>query len=306
MRALSCVVPLLLVAACSAATTSPVVPASFTMPETMLLLNGSAGEPLATGELLRRMADADLVLLGEVHDNALHHVLRGQLLSAFASRRPAVVFEQFIDSDVPIPPPASTEDLEHWLDAHGFDRKGWGWPLHRPVVAAARAHARSLWGSELSRDALQGVIRRGESAVPEPLRRMIAEAPMDSADIAIMDAELVEGHCGQLPASMIPGMRAAQIARDAAMARALLRAREQAGSAAWLFAGDGHVRDVGVPRILGHVAPDLNVLTVGLLERSESGAIPDSDELREYDLAIVTPRAEREDPCKQMLSSHEQ
>jgi len=28
---------------------------------------------------------------------------------------------------------------------------------------------------------------------------------------------IVEGHCGQLPASMVPGMRAAQEVRDAAM-----------------------------------------------------------------------------------------
>ena len=36
-------------------------------------------------KLLRRIGAADLVLLGEVHDNAVDHALRGALLTAFAA-----------------------------------------------------------------------------------------------------------------------------------------------------------------------------------------------------------------------------
>jgi uncharacterized iron-regulated protein len=171
--------------------------------------------------------------------------------------------------------------------------------MHAPVVDAALAHARSIWGSNLPRDVLQAVVREGESAAPEPLRRLLAQVPMSDADIAAMDAELTEGHCGRLPASMIPGMRSAQATRDAAMTRALLLAGAQSGERPeWLIAGNGHVRrDLGVPRFLRRVVPDAHVLAVGLLEREESGAIPAADELREYDLVIVTPRAQREDPC---------
>lgn len=292
----------LLLAACGSRPTFSVEPVSFAMPDSTFVLDGSAGDTVSTSELIRRIGEADVVLLGEVHDNPVDHALRGALITAFASQRPAVVFEQFADRDTPIPLPSAGESREQWLDANGFDRGAWKWPLHEPVVDAALAHARSLWGSHLSREALRPVVREGEGAAPEPLRRLAEEAPLDSAGIAAMDAELEVAHCNELPQSLIPGMRDAQVIRDAAMTRALLLAGAQAGQRPeWLIAGNGHVRtDLGVPRLLRRVAPHMRVLAVGLLEREDNGVIPSAEERRPYDLVIVTPRAQREDPCRNM------
>jgi uncharacterized iron-regulated protein len=292
--------PLVLAAACGGRPTVTVAPVAFTMPDSTFILDGPSGDTVPTGELLRRIEAADIVLLGEVHDNAIDHRLRGALITAFATQRPAVVFEQFADRDTPIPLPAAGESREQWLDANGFDRKGWKWPMHEPVVDAALAHARSLWGSNMSRDALRAVVLEGQTAAPAPLQELAARAPLDSADRAAMDAELEEGHCNELPESLIPGMRAAQVIRDAAMVRALLLAGAGQGQRPeWLIAGNGHVRsDLGVPRILRRVAPEARVLVVGLLEREENGALPAVSDRRAYDLVIVTPRAQREDPCK--------
>jgi uncharacterized iron-regulated protein len=277
-----------------------VTPVAFTMPDSTFILDGRTGDTLPTGELLRQVGEADIVLLGEVHDNPVDHALRGALLTAFAAERPAVVFEQFADRDTPIPPPAPAQSMEAWLDAFGFDRKGWRWPLHAPVVDAAVAHARSLWGTNLSREELMPVVREGASAVRAPIRRLMDLAPLDSTATAVMDSTLVESHCGQLPPAMIPGMRTAQVARDAAMVRALLLAGADSGQRPeWLIAGNGHVqRNLGVPRILREVVPQARVLAVGLLERDKDGGLPAADDRRTYDLVIVTPRVEREDPCK--------
>jgi uncharacterized iron-regulated protein len=292
--------PLLLAAACGGRPTLAVTPAAFTMPDSTVILDGRTGDTVPTGELLRRVGKADIVLLGEVHDNPVDHALRGALLTAFAPERPAVVFEQFADRDTPIPPPTPDQSVEAWLDSAGFDRHGWRWPLHAPVVDAAIAHARSLWGANLSREELMPVVREGASAVRAPLRRLMDQAPLDSAATAAMDSTLEESHCGQLPPSLIAGMRTAQVARDAAMAHALLLAGAGSGERPeWLMAGNGHVRrDLGVPRILREAAPQARVLAVGLLEREEDGGLPAAAERRAYDLVIVTPRAEREDPCR--------
>jgi len=292
----------MLLGACGGRPSIAPAPATFALPDSTFVLDGPTGDAVSTGEMLRRIAAADIVLLGEVHDNPVDHVLRGALITAFASERPAIVFEQFADRDTPIPLPAAGQAREAWLDANGFDRKGWKWPMHEPVVDAALAHGRSLWGSNLSREALRSVVHEGEGAVPEALRHLAAEAPLDPATTATMDSVLEEGHCNQLPQSLIPGMRAAQVIRDAAMARALLLAGAGNGQRPeWLMAGNGHVRrDLGVPRLLRHVVPDARVLAVGLLEREQDGAIPTADERRTYDLVIVTPRAEREDPCRAM------
>jgi len=287
---------LLLLAACGGSSTPSVAPVSLALPDSTVLLDATTGAPASTAELLRRLGAADFVLLGEVHDNAGQHQFRGALLTAMASRHPAVVFEQFAETSAPIPLPTLGQSEESWLDSNGFDRKSWRWPLHQPVVDAAIAHGRSLWGSGLSREALRAVVHNGDASAPAQLQPLLARTPLDSIARAGIDSELVEGHCHKLPESMIPGMRAAQVVRDASMTQALLQA--SATGPAWLIAGDGHVRkDMGVPRLLRVAAPAKKVLSVGFLEREENGDLPSVSERQVYDLVIVTPRAEREDPC---------
>lgn len=297
MRRLSWL-PLVLLAACHPAP-APVSPVGFALPDSSTLVDGRTGAPVAVAELLRRAGSADLVLLGELHDNPRAHAVRGSLLRAFGSRRPAVVFEQFTASDGPIAPPAAGESLTVWLDRSGFDRRGWRWPLHEPVVTAALAVGRRVWGSNVSREALRSVVAGGADSAPAPLREIIRRAPLEGAALAALDTEIVVGHCRQLPAAMIPGMRVAQEVRDAAMTRALLLSG--ADGPAWLIAGNGHVRrDIAVPRMLDRVAPGKDVLVVGVLEREEDGSAPEAAERQRYDLVVVTPRTPRPDPCAQL------
>lgn len=289
---------LLLLAACSGAGAKPSAPApaAFALPDSVSIVDAASGAPLASGELLRRAAAADFVLLGEIHDNPAHHQVRGAMLTALAAKRPAVVFEQLARATAPIPAPAAGEAEEAWLDAHGFDRKGWKWPLHQPVVDAAIAHAGSLWGSNVPREALRSVVRQGTGAAPAELSAIIDKVPLDSAARAGIDQELFEGHCGKLPQEMVPGMRAAQEVRDAAMTDAMLSAG--AAGPAWLIAGDGHVRmDMGVPRLLRKLAPEKRMLVVGFVERGTDDAASGTAAARRYQVLVITPPAQREDPC---------
>src|SRR5512146_173412 len=277
-------------------------PVWFALPAGTELVEGPSGRPVATNTLLNRVGQSDYVLLGEVHDNPIDHEMRAEIIDALASVHPAIVFEQFRGTDTPIPPPpASGDGIEAWLDANGFDRSGWKWPLHRPIVLAAIAHARSLWGANVSREALTPVVMAGggDSAVPDSLRQLVKQAPLGDAARAVLDSELVEGHCHELPNDMIPGMRMAQIVRDAAMVRALLLAGRD--GPAWLIAGNGHVRnDVAAPRLLRAAAPTARVVTLGILEREEDGGPPQAAERRMYDFVVITPRAKRPDPCAQL------
>ena len=294
-------IAIVLLPACARPQTAA-APVRFALPAGTELVEGPSGRPVATNVLLNRVGRSDYALLGEVHDNPIDHQLRAEIIDALASVRPAIVFEQFRGTDTPIPPPpASGDRLEAWLDANGFDRTGWKWPLHRPVVLAAIAHARSLWGANVSREALTPVVMAAgsESAVPDSLRQLVNHAPLGDAARAVLDSELVEGHCHELPSEMIPGMRMAQIVRDAAMTRALLLAGRD--GPAWLIAGNGHVRnDVAVPRLLRAAASNARVVTLGILEREDDGAPPPAAERQMYDFVIVTPRAKRPDPCAEL------
>lgn len=280
----------------SGAAPAPVATASFPVPDSVEIVDARSGAPIPAGELLRRAAAADFVLLGEIHDNSYHHRIRGAMLTALAAKKPAVVFEQLARSTGPIPVPAAGETEESWLDAHGFDRKGWKWPLHQPVVDAALAHGRAIYGSNVPREALRSVVRQGTGAAPAELSALITKVPLDSAAKAGIDQELFEGHCGKLPQEMVPGMRAAQEVRDAAMTDAMLAAG--ATGPAWLIAGDGHVRmDMGVPRILGKVATGKSQLVVGFVERGSDSEKPGPAAAARYQVLVITPAAVREDPC---------
>ena len=265
-----------------------------------VILNVGTGAPLTRAALLKRLQGADFVLLGEVHDNATQHRLRAELIGASASSKPAIVFEQFpwgADSALQTQPTGSIED---WLDRAGFDRKNWRWPLHQLLVDVVVEYDLMRYGSQLNRDRLRPVMQGGPAAAPPPLGDMMIQVPLSEAGAQALVQTLAEGHCGELPPEMVPMMRAAQEARDAAMTEALLRAA-QGGHPAWLIAGNGHVgRDYGVPRFLAQLAPAKQVVVVGFLELEPDGALPSEAERKAYDVVWVTERAEREDPCAAM------
>lgn len=287
---------ILLAAGCAGHGAPSTSPVTLVLPDSSVVIDATSGAPVSNADLLRRALAADYVLLGEVHDNAAHHQGRGALLRAAARRAPAVVFEQLAYDTLPVAPPAAGQSEEDWLDAHGFDRKGWRWPLHQPVIDAALANKAPIYGSNLPREALRPVVRQGVSAAPAALGQIIQRAPLDSIGQAAIDQELFEGHCGKLPTEMVPGMRAAQEVRDASMSSAMLAAGKT--RPVWLIAGTGHVRmDMGVPRILRQLAPGKKMLVVGFVERGTDEAKPGPAAGRRYQILVVTPPAAREDPC---------
>ncbi len=288
-----------LVAACGGATAGTTTPAPVVFADTTVIVDLRTGTRIPSAELMRRMASADIVLLGEQHDNAAIHRARAALLRAQPAKRVSAVFEHFARTAAPIVRPADGVAKEAWLDQNGFDRKGWQWPLHAALVDAALDNAAELRGTNLSREALRDVVRKGGGAAPAELRLLTDAAPMDSAARAVLDADLVAGHCGQLPAAMVPGMRDAQVARDAAMAEALLAGRS--GGQPWLLAGNGHVRaDIAVPRLLRVAVPSAKLLVVGFVELGAGNTLPSLPSRALYDIAVFVPAASRTDPCANM------
>lgn len=279
-------------AACGTPRPQPAVPP---VPGAGPILDVATGATIRLEDLVRRLDRADIVLLGEVHDNPIHHRLRAGLIASAAAPGPTVVFEHFPfrrDSVLATRPAGA---LEPWLDAAGFDRAGWRWPLHQPLVEATLERDLPRRGSQLDRATIRAYLGGGAPALAD-LRALVARVPLDSAAQRTLDQTLVDGHCGQLPASAIPPLRDAQAARDAAMATALASA--PAGRGAWLLAGNGHVRkDFGVPRLLPAVRPGARVVSVGFLEAGEGGALPSAAERAVYDVVWVTDAVSRPDPC---------
>ena len=265
---------------------------------------------IGEGELVAALVRARYRLLGEVHDNALHHTVRARLLQAIAAAglRPAVVLEQFDreHEQALLAAQAGPADAERLATAGELARKSWRWPLHKPLLEAALEAGMPVHAGNLSRSALEQA-RKGDTGEARWQRRL-HQAAWSAQQERALTAEILDAHCGVLPPSAAPRLVTAQRMRDAAMAQALIDAAT--GDGAVLIAGNGHVRtDRGVPVYLAGPGRDGAVVSVGFIE-TPAAEPRDAEVMRRlasahpaFDYVWFTPPASRDDPCAELRAA---
>jgi uncharacterized iron-regulated protein len=252
--------------------------------------------------LLAALGNADIVLLGETHDNRDHHLLQARLVGAMDPSVNGVVFEM-IDTDRQ---QAVIEHLqEHPRDtaglgaAIGWEESGWpDWSMYEPIAAATLAIDAQIVAGSLPREAIQGLLADGTKGLdPALAERTGLTEPLEPMLEANMLATISEAHCGLTPAERLPAMLLVQRGQDAMMADRLAAIRGRDKSV--LIAGSGHVRrDWGVPLYLRRSEPGLRVLSVAFVEIDpELEALPID---LPYDFVWFTTRRQPYgfDPCK--------
>jgi uncharacterized iron-regulated protein len=260
------------------------------------IINLANGQTVSTAELAADLAQQDVLLLGEVHDNALHHQRRGELLKQLKARVDApgayVVAEHLqVGQRVQWQGPLLAD-----LERAGFNANSWQWPAHESLFAAVREAGLPLVGGNLAPEQVRNVARQGASALPAPLAGILQQAPLSATAAATLNQDLLDGHCGQLKPEHLPAMQLAQRARDAAMFSAL---RDAGSGMAVLVAGNNHVRrDYGIPLIFHALLPERRVRVVGFVE-DNAEQMARLDGLRgQYDYLWITPAQDRPDPCQ--------
>lgn len=248
---------------------------------------------------LPRLSGTTLALLGEVHDNPLHHQQRLAVLqrAVQAGWRPTVAMEQFDrerQADLDRARRERPGDAQHLIDQAAGSPGGWDWALYRPLLAWVLEAGLPLRAANLSMGDTRQVVRGGLAAVfpPDERAALGLDRSVPPAVQAEHEREIDRGHCGALPAKAWPAMARAQQARDAVMAAVVARAAaESPTQGVVLLAGNGHVRrDLGVPLWLA--APwRARAFSVGFIESTERWAAGS------FDAVVTTAPAEREDPC---------
>jgi uncharacterized iron-regulated protein len=267
-------------------------------------------------EVLEALARARFVLLGESHENADHHLLQARVIRELAARgaEAAVAFEMLRADQQPVLDAVRASEApgaEALRQATRWDEGGWpDFALYAPVFEAALAARLPLVGADLSADDRKA-LASGEPAPAEIRARLLLDEPLAESLQRDLERDLVAGHCGMLPASVLPRLVQVQRGRDAALAEALWNATESSGAApgrpAVLLAGAEHVRrDRGAPLYLARLAPDAEVRSLAFLEVHPEREDPWADlaarygEAPVFDYVWFTPRASDEDYCERM------
>lgn len=248
-----------------AACAGPAPDPRFPPPEGAEIRALPGGEALSFADLAARAARADLVVIGELHDDPAHQAMQAALIAAIGA--PAAAFEM-----VPRAVESAVADLRAASDDAARAAARWDdyAPWHAPI--AALSPDAPVIGAGLARADLRGAMTGGAASVfSGDADAFGLSAPLSPALQATMETEQIEAHCNALPATMAPGMVEAQRLRDAAFAAALLRAHD-VGAPAVLVTGNGHARrDRGSPAYLQRAAPDLSLLVIGQINRAAGG-----------------------------------
>lgn len=241
-------------------------------------------------------ARAQVLLLGEVHDNPAGHAQRAEMLRDLVEKgwRPAIAMEQFDTGQQAALDTAmdGCADAGCVVEKVATDSSAWTWEYYEPIIDLAIRNDLPLVAANLSRSDASKVVKQGFAAVlPTATIQHYALDSLPAELLAAQEKEVADGHCGMLPKQMLAPMAKAQVARDVVMAEAM---RAHAGRGVVLIAGNGHVRsDIGVPYWLRRdgMAP----LAEGFVEPSGDAA--------PYDAVHRVNAAERPDPCAQFRSS---
>ena len=273
------------------------------------------------------LAKADFLLLGEVHDNPIHHRSQARIIARLNSRFGwrqrdqrgpvlSVVMEHIRADQQPAldelaraarqagrrPTPADVFKALDWAKS--------GWPaqgMFEPVMDAILDGGIPLLAGDPGRTIVRKVAREGLSTLASgETSRLGLDIPLAAPLQAALLDELSASHCGLMPKAAFVGLADAQRYRDARLARATVDAARLHGHTI-LLAGNGHVRsDRGVPWYLHRFTPGKVVTSVLHVEVDprrtrfedyvERG--PNGNPVADY--VVLTAAIDRPDPCVAM------
>ena len=243
---------------------------------------------------------ADHVLIGEKHDNVIHHDRQALIVSMVreAGKSGQLVLEMADNTHEEILSGASAATVDSLGAALDWQRRGWGdWKEYQPIVEEAMGAGMRLKPGNPDRATLMHVGRGGEARAD-----MLSDLrwDVDYGDAMREDLldELVDAHCGMMPREQLGPLATMQRLKDAFMARSMRQSLGN-GETAVLIAGNGHVRkDRGVPMFLDQDRPQVSVALVEVVRDETNQADYPSFDPALYDYVWFTPRVDEIDPCE--------
>ena len=248
---------------------------------------------------------ADVLLLGETHDNPLHHENQQKLLKARieSGTRPALMMEQLdADSQAALDQALAGSNRDEALERVTGLIKFTDWKAYQPLLAIAIDNKLPVIAANVPNQRLQPVIFGGYAAYDaDELKRLAVEEVWNENRQNFLARNMGGAHCGQLRDELRAGLTRSQRLRDALMVDSAVSSIARGVVA---IVGSSHARrDIGLPLYFAARAPSAHILSIGFVEvspgRTDPNAYLGDSATGEapYDLIWFTPHVERTDPC---------
>ena len=246
---------------------------------------------------------AQVVYVGESHDNPHHHLDQSRVLEAMLAggARPTLAFEMLDQGqqaavDGAMGGSASPAALATLLEWH---ERGWpAFEMYWPLFDLARRDGLPIVALDLDRSSVRRIAKAGLGVLPaDELRLLASRLAPDARREQGIARDIEAAHCGLLPAGAVPGMVDAWHARNVAMARRILQALERAPQVV-VIAGRGHQAPGGLADQVEALRPGTRQLIVDFVEagRGETDqVVPDTRTV--WRIVWPRPPVERPDPC---------
>ena len=244
---------------------------------------------LFTAVLSLPAAAQDVLILGEIHDNPMHHALQAERVDELQPA--AIVFEMLTPDQASAVTPENKASKEKLAAALKWGESGWpDFSMYYPIFGAAPDA--KIYGAQVPRDVARGVRDAGLAHGFSGNAALYGlSEPLPESQQIKREAMQMAAHCDALPEELLPAMVDIQRLRDAELARAVVSAMRTTGGPVAVITGNGHARrDWGVPSYLQRVAPELDLLVIGQAEvgRTIHGT---------FDEVVTADPVDRPDPC---------
>ena len=282
----------------------PAVPEDFA-PDQLLLFDGADGAALSFAETVDRACGAQVIVLGENHDDALGHGFQRALVEAVFDRHPGSVLAlEMLERDEQV----LVEDFQAGiLDAEGFAREtnsarwsGEGsWDRwYQPIIDAALEREGTVVAANAPRRYVRAANRLDEGWIDElsAEQRALFDLPVGPQPEGYRQrffdlmGEMDHG-MGPMPEEQIEAMFASQSIWDATMAVSVVGAEPSDDRKVVLLVGGFHMEwDGGLLGQIAHAAPEIS--TFGIRVAGSSSTTLDEEDFGRADVVVYTPTGE--------------
>jgi uncharacterized iron-regulated protein len=243
-----------------------------------------------------RARNAEVVYLGELHDNAQHHAIQARILEALlaAGSRPALAFEMVPETRQAALDAAVRSDAEPDEVNRQLEWRAQGWPdfaMYWPLFELARKNGLPVIATDLDPALTRRISRNGIGAAGPDSARLRSAMPDDPARDRAIAQRIRDAHCNQISESRVMRMLESWYARNVVMARRVSDALAQAPQVVVIM-GRGHASPGAVTEQLRALRPGTRQLVVGFFEGQADKLVGET-----ADVVWITPFRPHEDPC---------